>query len=98
AVDLVTRSALVWDGANNGIDFTRTESPAALLERAEAAHHHLVEAVAETSEELLDYYFENDNLPSEQILSGLRTGVVLGKIVPVFCGSAFKNKGVQPLL
>jgi elongation factor G len=91
-------TALVWDGANNGIDFTRTEIPADLLERAQAAHHHLVEAVAETSEELLDYYFENDNLTTEQILSGLRTGVVLGKIVPVFCGSAFKNKGVQPLL
>ena len=97
-VDLITMTALVWDGANNGIDFTRTEIPADLLERAQAAHHHLVEAVAETSEELLDYYFENDNLTTEQILSGLRTGVVMGKIVPVFCGSAFKNKGVQPLL
>src|SRR5918999_1239895 len=71
---------------------------AVLLEKAQAAHHQLVEAVAETSEELLDYYFENDNLTTEQILSGLRTGVVNGKIVPVFCGSAFKNKGVQPLL
>jgi len=97
-VDLITMTALVWDGANNGIDFTRTEIPADLLERAQAAHHHLVESVAETSEELLDYYFENDNLTTEQILSGLRAGVVLGKIVPVFCGSAFKNKGVQPLL
>src|SRR2546422_5513017 len=46
-VDLVTMTALVWDGANNGIDFTRTEIPAALAERAQAAHHHLVEAVAE---------------------------------------------------
>src|SRR5947209_18142204 len=53
-VDLVTMTALVWDGANNGIDFTRTEIPAALAERAQAARHHLVEAVAETSEELLD--------------------------------------------
>src|ERR671930_1927813 len=97
-VDLVTMTALVWDGANNGIDFTRTEIPAHLLDRAQAAHHHLVEAVAETSEELLDAYFENDNLTTEQILSGLRTGVVLGKIVPVLCGTAFKNKGVQPLL
>jgi len=60
--------------------------------------HTLVEAVAETSEELLDYYFENDNLTVDQLNAGLRTGVVMGKIVPVFCGSAFKNKGVQPLL
>jgi elongation factor G len=102
-VDLISMTALVWANdpgskANNGVDFTRTEIPADMLERAQAAHHALVEAVAETSEELLDYYFEHDNLTTEQILSGLRTGVVLGKIVPVFCGSAFKNKGVQPLL
>jgi elongation factor G len=97
-IDLVTMTALVWDGANNGTEFTRTEIPADLLDKAQAAHHQLVEAVAETSEELLDYYFENDNLTTEQILSGLRTGVVNSKIVPVFCGSAFKNKGVQPLL
>jgi elongation factor G len=69
-----------------------------MLERAQAAHHTLVEAVAETSEELLDSYFENDNLTVEQLHAGLRTGVVMGKLVPVFCGSAFKNKGVQPLL
>ncbi|MGH9011823.1 MAG: elongation factor G, partial [Acidimicrobiia bacterium] len=97
-VDLITMSALVWDGANSGIEFTRTEIPAHLLERAQAAHHHLVEAVAETSEELLDAYFENDNLSTAQILSGLRTGVIMGKLVPVLCGTAFKNKGVQPLL
>jgi elongation factor G len=96
-VDLVTMTALVWDGGN-GVDFTRTEIPADLLERAQAAHHHLVEAVAETSEELLDAYFENDNLTTEQILSGLRTGVIMGKLLPVLCGTAFKNKGVQPLL
>ena len=75
-----------------------TEIPADLLDRAQAARHHLVEAVAETSEELLDAYFENDNLTTEQILSGLRTGVIMGKLVPVLCGTAFKNKGVQPLL
>ncbi|HZQ75840.1 MAG TPA: elongation factor G [Acidimicrobiia bacterium] len=96
-IDLVTMSALVWDGGN-GVDFTRTEIPADLLERAQAARHHLVEAVAETSEELLDAYFENDNLTTEQILSGLRTGVIMGKLLPVLCGTAFKNKGVQPLL
>jgi elongation factor G len=97
-VDLVTMTALVWDGSGNGIDFTRTEIPAALAERAAAARHHLVESVAETSEDLLDAYFENDDLTSEQILSGLRTGVILGKLLPVLCGTAFKNKGVQPLL
>jgi elongation factor G len=97
-VDLISMTALIWDGSGNGIDFTRTEIPAHLVERAKAAHHHLVESVAETSEELLDAYFENDDLSTEQILSGLRTGVILGKLVPVLCGTAFKNKGVQPLL
>jgi elongation factor G len=96
-IDLITMTALIWDGGN-GVDFARTEIPADLVERAQAARHHLVEAVAETSEELLDAYFENDNLTTEQILSGLRTGVIMGKLVPVLCGTAFKNKGVQPLL
>jgi elongation factor G len=98
-IDLVTMTALVWGTpTTTGVDFERQPIPADMLERAQAAHHTLVEAVAETSEELLDYYFENDNLTIDQLNAGLRTGVVMGKLVPVFCGSAFKNKGVQPLL
>ncbi|MGH8974879.1 MAG: elongation factor G, partial [Acidimicrobiia bacterium] len=96
-VDLVAMKALVWD-AGTGVDFRTEDIPAHLADAAAAARHFLVEAVAETSEELMDAYFENDGLTEDQIRSGLRSGVVNGKIVPVLCGSAFKNKGVQPLL
>ncbi|MGH9043115.1 MAG: elongation factor G, partial [Acidimicrobiia bacterium] len=96
-VDLVAMKALVWD-AGTGVDFRTEAIPAHLADAASAARHFLVEAVAETSEELMDAYFENDGLTEDQIRSGLRIGVVNGKIVPVLCGSAFKNKGVQPLL
>ncbi len=96
-VDLVSMKALVWD-AGTGIDFRTEAIPAHLADAADAARHFLVEAVAETSEELMDAYFENGGLSEDQIRAGLRTGVVNGKIVPVLCGTAFKNKGVQPLL
>jgi elongation factor G len=96
-VDLVTMSALVWD-AGTGIEFRREAIPAHLAEAAAAARHRLVEAVAETSDELMDVYFANDDLSEAQLLDGLRHGVIAGKITPVLCGTAFKNKGVQPLL
>jgi elongation factor G len=96
-VDLLTMRALLWD-AGTGIEFRTEAIPAHLADAAAAARHTLVEAVAETSEELMDAYFENDGLTEDQIRSGLRTGVVNGKVVPVLCGTAFKNKGVQPLL
>jgi len=96
-VDLLAMKALVWDGGT-GADFRAEAIPAHLLPAAQAARHALVEAVAETSEELMEAYFENDGLTEDQLRSGLRLGVVSGKLVPVLCGSAFKNKGVQPLL
>ena len=105
-VDLLTMSALVWDAGpgsgvspkTTGIEFRREAIPAALLPAAEAAHHTLVEAVAETSDELMESYFETGELTETQLRSGLRLGVIAGKLTPVLCGTAFKNKGVQPLL
>src|SRR5688572_22287119 len=85
-VDLVTMSALVWD-AGTGIEFRREAIPAHLAEAAAAARHRLVEAVAETSDELMDVYFANDDLSEAQLLDGLRHGVIAGKITPVLCGT-----------
>jgi elongation factor G len=96
-VDLVTMTALLWD-KGTGIEFRTEAIPAEMLPAAEAARHALIEAVAETSDELMEAYFESGQLTDSQIRFGLRTGVILGKLVPVLCGSAFKNKGVQPLL
>jgi elongation factor G len=97
-IDLVTMTALVWDGGTSGVDFRREEIPTALLAVADAAHHILTEAVAETSDELMETYFETGDLDEAQLRAGIRIGVTNGKLVPVLCGSAFKNKGVQPLL
>jgi len=96
-VDLVTMTALLWD-KGTGIEFRTEAVPAGMLAAAEAARHALIEAVAETSDELMEAYFESGELTESQIRFGMRTGVILGKLVPVLCGSAFKNKGVQPLL
>ena len=96
-IDLVSMTALVWDGGT-GTEFRREEIPTALLPAADAAHHVLTEAVAETSDELMETYFETGDLDETQLRAGLRVGVTSGKLVPVLCGSAFKNKGVQPLL
>jgi elongation factor G len=96
-VDLVTMTALLWD-KGTGIEFRTEAIPVGMLPAAEAARHALIEAVAETSDELMETYFESGELTESQIRFGMRTGVILGKLVPVLCGSAFKNKGVQPLL
>ena len=96
-VDLVEMVALIWN-SDDGKNYEKTGIPAELQGTAEAAHAALVEAAAETSEELLEAYLENDGLSSDQIRAGLRVGTLSGAFVPVFCGTAFKNKGVQPLL
>ena len=91
-IDLLTMKALVWD-AGTGVEFRTEAIPAHLVDAADAARHTLVEAVAETSEELMDAYFENDGLTEDQIRSGLRTGVVNGKVVPVLCGQRLQEQG-----
>lgn len=96
-VDLVTMSSTVYTD-----DLGTTEEhnviPDNLLELATEYHEKLVEAVAETSEELMMKYLEGTEITEQEIRDGIRRGVIGNKFVPVLCGSAFKNKGVQPLL
>jgi elongation factor G len=96
-VDLVTMRAYIYKD-DLGKDIQETEIPSDLLETAEKFRVQLVEAVAESDEELLEKYLEGEELTTEEIKRGLREGTVSGTIVPVLCGSAFKNKGVQLLL
>ncbi|MGH8999586.1 MAG: elongation factor G [Acidimicrobiia bacterium] len=96
-IDLLTMEALVWD-AGTGIDFRREAIPSDMAAAADAARHRLVEVVAETSDELMEHYFEHGDLTADELRAGLRAGVTAGKVTPVLCGTAFKNKGVQPLL
>jgi elongation factor G len=96
-VDLVEMRAHVWKG-DDGKQWDTTEVPAALADKAAEYRERLLEAVAETSEDLLEAYLENGDLTSKEIQIGVRAGTIAGDFTPVFCGSAFKNKGVQLLL
>ncbi|MFN7658786.1 MAG: GTP-binding protein, partial [Dolichospermum sp.] len=83
---------------DQGTDIQETEIPAELQEKASEYRTKLVEAVAETEDTLMGKYFEGEELTEAEIRTALRKGTIEGTIVPVLCGSAFKNKGVQPLL
>ena len=97
-VDLVEMKGIVWKGEDLGASFEEVEIPADLKADAETYRTELMERVAETDEELLEAFLDNGELSVEQLKTGLRKAVIANEIVPVFCGSAFKNKGVQPLL
>jgi elongation factor G len=96
-VDLVSMKALIWEG-DEPSEPTVAEIPADLVEKATSERAELVEAVAETSEELLDKYLENGDLTESELRQGLREGTLSMAFTPVLAGTAFKNKGVQPLL
>jgi elongation factor G len=96
-VDLVEMKAHVWRG-DDGKYWETVEVPADLADSAAKYREKLLEAVAETSEDLLESYLENGDLTAKEIHSGVRIGTLAGQFTPVFCGSAFKNKGVQLLL
>jgi translation elongation factor EF-G len=98
-VDLVEMRALVWRGETAlGEKYEVEEIPAELQEKAEQYRAELIESVAETSEELLDKYLGGEELTVEEIKAGIRALTVNSEAYPVLCGSAFKNKGVQPML
>ena len=96
-VDLVKMKAYIYNN-DQGTDIEETEIPADMQEKAQEFRALLVEAAAETDEVLVEKYFEGIDLTEAEIRVALRKGTIAGKIVPVLCGSAFKNKGVQLLL
>jgi elongation factor G len=96
-VDLVEMKGHVWKG-DDGKVWETVDVPADLQEAAIAYREKLLETVAETSEELLEAYLENGDLTAKEIHQGVRNGTLASEFTPVFCGSAFKNKGVQLLL
>ncbi|HEY6635672.1 MAG TPA: elongation factor G [Acidimicrobiia bacterium] len=96
-VDLVEMKAHVWKG-DDGKAWETTDIPEDLVDQAKIYRERLLETVAETSEELLEAYLENGDLTAKEIHTGVRIGTISNAFTPVFCGSAFKNKGVQLLL
>ncbi len=97
-VDLVGMSAILWDEASQGTKFERTDVPAELLDSAKEWRERMVEAAAEANEELMNKYLESGELSVEEIKKGIRIRTINNEIVPMLCGSAFKNKGVQAML
>jgi elongation factor G len=97
-VDLVRMKAIYWEEENMGSNFEEREIAADMLDQCQQYHDTLAESAAEANEELMDKYLEKGELSVEEILEGLRLQTLANEIVCVFCGSAFKNKGVQAML
>src|SRR5688500_5554257 len=98
-VDLIEMRALTWRGeVSKGEDYAIEEIPADLLEKAQEFREQLLEAVAETDDDLTEKFFDQGDLSVEEIKAGLRKIVAAGTAYPILCGSASKNKGVQPML
>lgn len=97
-VDLVRMKAIYWDEASLGMKFDLREIPADLVETCKKWREAMVEAAAESSEEMMNKYLEEGDLSEAEIILGLRTRTIASEIVPMMCGSAFKNKGVQAML
>jgi elongation factor G len=97
-VDLVKMKAIYWDEASQGMKFEEREIPAELMETCKTWREKLVEAAAEANDDLMHKYLEGHDLSVEDIKKGLRARVIKNEVVPMLCGSAFKNKGVQAML
>jgi elongation factor G len=97
-IDLLKMKAIHWDMESQGMKFEYRDIPASLADQAKRAREHMIESAAETSEDRMNKYLESGDLSEEEIISGIRAGTVENKMIPVFCGSAFKNKGVQAML
>ena len=97
-VDLVKMKAIYWDEANMGLTFSERDIPAGMLESCKEWRERLVEAAADANEELMGKYLEEGVLTDEEIRQGIRQQAIANQLVPAFCGSAFRNKGVQAML
>ena len=98
-VDLINFKAIVWNEEDQGMTFKEIEIPADIIDEAREFRGKLLEAVAEFDESLMEKYFEDENsLTEAEILAALREATISGKVIPMMCGSAFKNKGVQAML
>ena len=97
-VDLIKMRGILWDEASKGTKFDYVDIPADLVDSANEWHEKLVETAAEADEELMNKYLEEGTLSEEEIVKGIRQRTIACEIQPMFCGSSFKNKGVQRML
>lgn len=97
-IDLIRMKSIYWDESSQGMKFDYREIPEELKSRAEEWREKMLEAAAESSEELMERYLENGDLSEEEIKKGLRQRTIACEIQPMLCGTAFRNKGVQKML
>ena len=98
-VDLIAMKALTWRGeTQKGEDYKVEEIPADMLEEAKAARHAMIETLAENDDAIMEKYLGGEDLSEDEIIAGIRRATLADKLTPVLTGSAFKNKGVQPML
>mgnify|MGYP003352772311 FL=1 len=98
-VDLIAMKALVWPGeTKKGDDYLVEEIPSNLKAKADEARHALLETLAESDDQIMEKYLDGAELTEDEIIAGIRRATLAAKAVPVLTGSAFKNKGVQPML
>src|SRR5262249_46493628 len=97
-IDLIKMKAYVWNSDKLGTKFETQEIPEDLKEKAKAAHTHLVEKAAEFDDHLMEKYLEGKEISEKELMAAIRKGTITCTFCPVLCGSAYKNKGIQPLL
>ncbi|WP_297574773.1 elongation factor G [uncultured Campylobacter sp.] len=97
-VDLIAMKAYVWDDDKQPTNYKVEEIPANLVDQAKEYREKLIEAACETSDELMEKYFGGEEISEDEIKAGIKKGCLNLSIVPMMCGTAFKNKGIQPLL
>ena len=97
-IDLVTMKEYLFKDETMGADYEIVDIRAELADEAQAAREHMIESVVETDDDLMEKYFGGDEITEEEIKKALRVATIAGTVVPVLCGTAFKNKGIQPLL
>ncbi len=97
-IDLFEMKAIIWNEETLGAEFETEDIPEELKKKANAFHHQMVETIVESDDGLLHKYMEGENITPEELRQALRRSTIALKLFPVICGSAFKNKGVQPLL
>ena len=97
-VDLITMKAIYWNEADKGATYETKDIPAELQDLADEKHEFMIESAAEANDELMEKYLEDGELSADEIKQGIRLQTIDNQIIPMFCGSAFKNKGVQAAL
>ncbi|MBI2029326.1 elongation factor G [Candidatus Gottesmanbacteria bacterium] len=97
-VDLLARKAYIWDGEELGAKYDITDVPDNIKDEVEKARAFLVERIAETDDKLIEKFLNGEEIPEAELKKGLRAAVIAYKLVPIYCGSSLRNKGVQPLL